>query len=57
MEEKDMKMQNEEVKTLTEEDALNDKGFALMYNITMACGAATVVMFVIGVALYLTVVS
>lgn len=35
----------------------NDKGFAMMYNITMVSAVATVVMFVIGTALYLTVVG
>lgn len=36
-------------------DALDDKGFSLMYNLTMVSAVATVVMFVIGTALYLTV--
>ncbi len=40
-----------------EEDIMNDKGFAFMYNLTMACGVGTVVMFVIGTAIYLTVVG
>lgn len=39
-----------------EENAMNDKGFAMMYNITMVSAVATVVMFVIGTALYLAVV-
>ena len=38
-----------------EENVLNDKGFAFMYNLTMVCGIATVVMFLIGTAIYLTV--
>ena len=41
-----------------EENVLeNDKGFAMMYNITMVSAVATVAMFVIGTALYLTVVG
>lgn len=35
----------------------NDKGFAIMYNITMVSAVATVAMFVLGTALYLTVVG
>ena len=35
----------------------NDKGFTMMYNITMVSAVATVAMFVLGVALYLTVVG
>lgn len=38
-----------------EENVLNDKGFAFQYNLTMVCGVATVVMFVVGVAVYLAV--
>ena len=40
-----------------EENVLNDKGFAFMYNLTMVCAVATVAMFVLGTALYLAVVS
>ena len=40
-----------------EEDILNDKGFAFMYNLTMVCGVATIIMFLIGTAIYLTVMS
>lgn len=40
-----------------EENILNDKGFAFMYNLTMACGVGTVIMFVIGTAIYLAVMS
>ena len=40
-----------------EENVLNDKGFAFMYNLTMVCGVATVIMFVIGTAIYLAVMS
>ena len=53
----------EERKIMTEEkvenkNALeNDKGFAMMYNITMVSAVATVAMFVLGTALYLTVVG
>ena len=40
-----------------EENVLDDKGFAFMYNLTMVCACATVAMFVLGTALYLTVLS
>lgn len=40
-----------------EENVLNDKGFSFMYNLTMVAGVATVAMFVLGTALYLTVLS
>ena len=40
-----------------EEDIMNDKGFAFMYNLTMACGVGTVAMFVLGTAIYLAVMS
>ena len=40
-----------------EENIMNDKGYAFMYNLTMACGVGTVVMFVIGTAIYLAVMS
>ena len=40
-----------------EEDILDDKGFAFMYNLTMVCGVATIIMFLIGTAIYLTVMS
>jgi len=49
--EKDKKIVSEE------ENILNDKGFSFMYNLTMVCGVATVVMFVIGTAIYLAVMS
>ncbi len=52
--------ENKVVELLEEEkkeDAMNDKGFAMMYNITMVSAVATVIMFVIGTALYLTVMS
>ena len=40
-----------------EENVLNDKGFSFMYNLTMVAGVATVAMFALGTALYLTVVG
>lgn len=40
-----------------EENMLNDKGFSFMYNLTMVSAVATVAMFVLGLALYLTVLS
>lgn len=33
----------------------NEQGFALAYNLTMVSAVATVAMFVIGTALYLTI--
>lgn len=39
-----------------EENALNNKGFSVVYNLTMVSAVATVAMFVIGTAIYLTVV-
>lgn len=51
-------MGNKEREIISEEEnILNDKGFSFMYNLTMVCGIATVVMFVIGTAIYLTVMS
>lgn len=48
--------EKEVVKTETEEkNALDDKGFSVMYNLTMVSAVATVAMFVIGTALYLTI--
>ncbi len=44
-------------KVSEEENVLNDKGFSFMYNLTMVAGVATVAMFVLGTALYLTVLS
>ena len=40
-----------------EEDIFNDKGFSFMYNLTMVSAIATVAMFILGVALYLAVLS
>lgn len=39
-----------------EENILNNKGFSVVYNLTMVSAVATVAMFVIGTAIYLTVV-
>lgn len=54
MEEKEI-MTEEQVENKSSLD--NDKGFTVMYNITMVSAVATVAMFVIGTALYLTVVG
>lgn len=35
----------------------NEQGFSMAYNLTIVSAVATVVMFVIGTALYLTVVG
>ncbi len=40
-----------------EENILNDKGFSVVYNLTMVSAVATVAMFVIGTAIYLTVMA
>ena len=50
-------MEEKEVVKTEEQNALDDKGFALMYNITMVSAVATVAMFVIGTALYLAIVA
>ncbi len=51
-------MDNKENEIISEEEnVLNDKGFSFMYNLTMVCGVATVVMFVVGTAIYLAVMS
>lgn len=46
-----------EMEIVEEENILDDKGFAFMYNLTMVCGVATVALFVIGTAIYLAAVS
>jgi hypothetical protein len=51
-------MDNKEKEIVSEEeDILNDKGFSFMYNLTMVCGIGTVVMFVVGTAIYLAVMG
>lgn len=40
-----------------EENILNNKGFSVVYNLTMVSAVATVAMFVIGTAIYLTVMA
>ena len=50
-------MENKKELVSEEENVLNDKGFSFMYNLTMVCGVATVIMFVIGTAIYLAVMS
>ena len=50
-------MEEKEVVKKEEKNALDDKGFAMMYNITMVSAVATVAMFVIGTALYLAIVA
>ena len=50
----------EEREIITEEEKVenvleNDKGFAFAYNLTMVSAIATVAIFVIGTALYLTI--
>ena len=56
MEEKE-KITNKVTKETEKSSLDNDKGFAMMYNITMVSAVATVTMFVIGTALYLTIVG
>lgn len=53
MEEKEIMTEEVENKSSLE----NDRGFAAMYNITMVSAVATVAMFVVGTALYLTIVG
>ena len=53
MDEREIKVVEEKVENALE----NNKGFAMMYNITMVSAVATVAMFVIGTALYLTIVG
>ena len=40
-----------------EENILNDKGFSFVYNLTMVSAVATVAMFVLGLAVYLSVLK
>lgn len=47
----------EELNEVKEENVLNNKGFSIMYNMTMVSAVATVAMFVIGTAIYLTVMG
>lgn len=48
----------EEKEIMTEKSSVdNEKGFAFAYNLTMVSAVATVAMFVIGTALYLTIVG
>ena len=52
----------EEREFINEEEELNnsidnEQGFAFAYNLTMVASVATVAMFVIGTALYLTIVG
>ena len=57
MEEKSVeKLEELELEKL-EKKALDEKGYSLAYNITMVSAVATVAMFVLGTALYLTVVG
>ena len=46
-----------EVLDTEKKNVLDDKGFSFMYNLTMVAGIATVAMFVLGTALYITVLS
>lgn len=50
-------MEEKEIMTEEKSSVNNDKGFTMMYNITMVSAVATVAMFVIGTALYLTIVG
>lgn len=55
MEEKKIVEEQKESTESTESTLENDKGFSIMYNLTMVSAVATVAMFVIGTALYLTI--
>lgn len=50
-------MGEREIVTKEENILENEKGFNMMYNLTMVSAVATVAMFVLGTALYLTVVG
>lgn len=50
-------MEEREVAEKKENILDNEKGFNMMYNLTIVSAVATVAMFVIGTALYLTVVG
>ena len=49
----------EEIKTVEEKESVleSEQGYAFAYNLTMVSAVATVAMFVIGTALYLTIVG
>lgn len=48
-------MEERKVETYEESSIKSEQGFAFAYNLTMVSAVATVAMFVLGVALYLTV--
>lgn len=50
-------MEEREIVEKKENILENERGFNMMYNLTMVSAVATVAMFVIGTALYLTVVG
>ena len=51
-------MEEKEVLVEEEKNVLEDEqGFSMAYNITMVSAIATVAMFVLGTALYLTIVG
>ena len=56
-----IKMEEREIVNIDElekKDSLdNEQGFSMTYNLTIVSAVATVVVFVIGTALYLTVVG
>ena len=57
MEEKSVEQLEEMELEQLEKDALNEKGYSFAYNLTMVSAVATVTMFVLGTALYLTIVG
>lgn len=57
MEEKEIIIEEIEKKEEVNNKVNNEQGFAFAYNLTMVSAVATVAMFVIGTALYLTVVG
>lgn len=50
-------MEEREIVEKEENILENERGFSMMYNLTMVSAVATVAMFVLGTALYLTVVG
>ena len=55
MEEKEVLLSEEE--EMAASDVNNEKGFSMTYNLTLVSAVATVAMFVVGTALYLTIVA
>lgn len=57
LEEREIMTEELEVVKEVDNSINNEKGYAFAYNITIVSAVATVAMFVIGTALYLTIVG